>query len=562
MIYDIPSLNIMLQPGTTYSRVTRTIGFKLFLVFGIVQVVFFTLLTYNSIRVLESNLMQNVLGTATRLSDMIVRSTRYSMLLNRKDDVHEIIQSVGGQEGIRGIRVYNKQGEIIFSTVPAEIKTKVDINAEACVTCHQSRRLDRPELTSDALTRIFTPQSGDRVLALITPIYNQPECANASCHAHPGTKTILGVLDVKMSLSAVDAQIASTRDELVLLSIIVILSIGACSAIFIWFVVRRPVKKLIAGMESVSTGHLDERLAIPSHDEIGQLAEAFNNMTEDLQRAHAEITAWSHTLEAKVKEKTAALEKAHRQIVMVEKMASLGNLASSVAHELNNPLEGILTFARLLIKRIKKTTLPPEVVLTYTEDLKLMADEAQRCGNIVKNLLLFARHGSMSFQTVLLSTIAERCILLVNHHAQMHKVVLESKIIGGDDEVECDPNQIQQVMIGIMINAIEAISGVGLADGKVCIEIERQGAEMAIRIVDNGPGMTDEVKAHVFEPFFTTKSEGKGVGLGLAIAYGIIERHRGSIEVESATGKGTTFVITIPVRHTALGQAPAPAATT
>ena len=157
-------------------------------------------------------------------------------------------------------------------------------------------------------------------------------------------------------------------------------------------------------------------------DELGQLARAFNVMTEELARAREENTAWSQTLEQKVRQKTADLEGAHKQMVRVEKMASLGNLASSVAHELNNPLEGILTFARLLIKRIRKTSLPPEQIKTYCDDLKLVADEALRCGNIVKNLLVFARQGGMAFQTTGSGPLIDRCVLLMNHHAEMHNV--------------------------------------------------------------------------------------------------------------------------------------------
>ncbi|HEX9006415.1 MAG TPA: HAMP domain-containing sensor histidine kinase, partial [Bacteroidota bacterium] len=533
-----------------YSRLTRTIAFKLFLVICLVQTAVLGLLTFAIIQVQETSLMEHVMQNADQVSDMIARSTRYSMMLNRKEDVHEIIASVGGQPGIEGIRIYNKGGEVVFGTTQADLHTTVDKNAEACVICHTSTGLENPHWTSRKLSRIFANADGERVLGLITPIRNERHCADAACHAHPASKTILGVLDVKMSLSQVDTRLAESRNHLIWLSAGTVLLIGLISGGFIWLVIRRPVKQLIAGMDLVSTGHLDQRLEARSRDEIGQLAATFNKMTEELGRARAEITAWSQTLEAKVREKTADLEKAHRQMVRVEKMASLGNLASSVAHELNNPLEGILTFARLLSKRLRKTSLPPEDLLSYCEDLKLMGDEAQRCGNIVKNLLLFARQGGAAFQPVHVRTIVDRCALLVNHHAEMRGVRL---VVGssGDDSAECDGNQIQQVLIALMVNAVEAIAGSGMSGGVLTVSIEAAGPSLILRVIDNGPGMTDEVKAHIFEPFFTTKSEGKGVGLGLAIAYGIIDRHHGTIEVESAPGKGTTFTVTLPVKQPA-----------
>ncbi|MEK7671311.1 MAG: ATP-binding protein, partial [Bacteroidota bacterium] len=317
----------------------------------------------------------------------------------------------------------------------------------------------------------------------------------------------------------------------------------------IWLVIKRPVQKLVLGMQMISTGNLAHRLETGSHDEFGLLGKTFNRMSEDLELARKELTAWSNTLEQKVKEKTSDLEKAHRQLLRVEKMASLGNLASSVAHELNNPLEGILTFAKLLIKRIKKSSLKEEESKTYCDELRLVADEAQRCGNIVKNLLVFSRQPSVSLQTVRLSTIVERCSLLMTHHANMHGVELRTNNIE-DDTLECDPNQLQQALLALIVNAVETMSANAekAASGRVEIIAEHASTadNLVLRVTDNGIGMSEEVKAHIFEPFFTTKSEGKGVGLGLSIVYGIIERHHGHIEVESELGKGTTFRITLP----------------
>jgi two-component system NtrC family sensor kinase len=309
---------------------------------------------------------------------------------------------------------------------------------------------------------------------------------------------------------------------------------------------------MVASMVMVSGGHLDQQVRVGSNDELGQLACTFNEMTADLDKARRENTAWSNTLEQRIAEKTEELNRAHRQMVRVEKMVSLGNLASSVAHELNNPLEGILTFAKLLIKRINKSSMPPDESRQYTDDLRLVADEALRCGNIVKNLLVFARQGGTTFQTVRLGDIVHRCSMLVNHHAGMKNVRLTSTVTK-DDQLECDPEQIQQVLLALMMNAIEAMAGVpSRPDGgdlSVNVTWEEKTDALEIRISDTGVGMSEQIKAHIFEPFFTTKSEGKGVGLGLAIAYGIIQRHHGSVDVESAEGKGTTFLITLPAQQ-------------
>jgi two-component system NtrC family sensor kinase len=476
------------------------------------------------------------------------------MLMNRKEDVQNIVRSIRDEPGMAGVRIYNKMGEVVFSTVEADIGTKVDLTAEACISCHGKEGLEAPN--TQELSRIFTTSEGHRVLGQITPIRNEDQCSNADCHAHPPSKTILGVVDVKMTLTTIDEHLAKARNTLLSLSAAAVLLVGFVSGVFTWFVVRRPVKRLIAGMERVSSGHLDLRVNAGSRDELGQLARAFNTMTEELARAREEITSWSQTLEKKVKDKTADLERAHRQMVHVEKMASLGELASSVAHELNNPLEGILTFARLLNKRIQKTDLSQEEKDTYAQELRLIADEAARCGNIVKNLLIFSRHKAVAIQQAKLRPILERCVLLVNHHAQMNNVELKTSC-SEDVELECDSGQIQQLLIALMMNAIEAMPPAtqqmvrGLV--RVDIRMTEDSSSVLVQVQDTGMGMTEEVKAHIFEPFFTTKSEGKGVGLGLAIVYGIVERHHGAIEVQSEVGKGTTFGVTLPQKQPAEG---------
>ena len=530
-------------------RITQTIAFRLFLLIVSVQTIILAALTFATLRVQQDHLMDNVIVSANSISDLIARSTHYSMLLNRKEDVHNIITSLGGEPGIEGIRIYNKSGEVIFSTVSGEIHSAVDMNAEACVSCHGSNSLESPHASSAQLSRIFTKPGGDRVLGLITPIRNEASCANADCHAHPSSKTILGVLDVKMTLAQVDQRLQESRGQFFVLSIGAVLLVSLISGGFIWMVVRRPVKKLMKGMAMVSSGELGERLESNSRDELGRLAAAFNDMTEDLAKAREENRAWSNTLEQKVREKTTDLERAHKQMVGVERMASLGNLAATVAHELNNPLEGILTFARLVIKKMRKGALSEERVNSIIEELKLVADETQRCGNIVKNLLVFARQKGGAFQQIELKTIFDRCVLLMNHHAQMNSVTLHTSCPDGI-ALECDPNQIQQALIALMVNGIEAMTPTKEKPqgGELAVSASKseEAQTVVISVADTGIGMSEEVKAHIFEPFFTTKSEGKGVGLGLAVVFGIIERHHGTIEVDSSIGRGATFTIMLP----------------
>lgn len=533
---------------------TRTVAFRLFLLIASVAAVVLFVFTVVAIRIQQEHLFDQVFADADRLSNVITRSTRHSMLVNQKEDVQKIIGSIGGEPGIDGIRIYNKLGDVTFATVETDLHSRVDMSAEACVVCHPSDRLEDARPVGNQRSRIFRTANGERVLGLITPIRNEPACSNAACHAHPAEKTVLGVLDVKMSLARLDQEVQESTSRLIVFSIGAVLALSLISGLFIRRVVHKPVHKLITGMKQVASGKLDQSIAVEQSHEIGELARQFNNMTVELTRARTELTTWSDTLENKVKEKTRELEVANRQMLQVEKMASLGNLSASVAHELNNPLEGILTFARLLIKRIRKLPIPPEMAEDFTKDLTLVAEESQRCGSIVKNLLLFAHKGSGKMETARLRAILERCLALTSHHAKVNNVRMEIQC-AEDLQLECNGNELEQVLLALSVNAIEAMCGVPAdeAGGLLTIsayESKPDGAVL-IRVRDTGIGMNEELKSHIFEPFFTTKSQGKGVGLGLSLVYGIVERHHGSIAVESAPGKGTTFTITMPARQPA-----------
>jgi two-component system NtrC family sensor kinase len=538
-------------------RFSETIAFRLFLLIASVSALILATFTVVSIHLQRAESMDHVVLSARRISDVIARSTRYSMMLNHKEDVQSIVTSIGGQQGIEGIRIYNKQGVVAFATPLEDLHVTADLSAEACVTCHPTDKLQDAYPAGDQLTRIFTRTDGTRILGLITPIRNERACSDAACHAHPPEKTILGVLDVKMSLASVDTKLEESTTQLILLSIGAVLLVSLVSGGFIWMVVHRPVKQLTSAMRRAARGGFDQKIVVQSQNEIGELASQFNAMTTDLAAAREEITAWSSTLEAKVKQKSEELQRAHRHLLHVEKMASLGNLAASVAHELNNPLEGILTFARLLVKRILKSSLPADQIASYTGDLMLVADEAQRCGNIVKNLLLFARQRKEVFKETLLQPLVARCVMLMSHHAKVHSVEI-TVAIPDDVRLECNADEIEQVIVALMANAIEAMSGVSNHGGTLSIMAQNLGDdEVLIRLADTGIGMTEEIRAHIFEPFFTTKSNEKGVGLGLAVAYGIIQSHGGTIEVESSPGQGATFSIKLPRKqHAATGGQP------
>jgi two-component system NtrC family sensor kinase len=272
-------------------------------------------------------------------------------------------------------------------------------------------------------------------------------------------------------------------------------------------------------------------------------------MAGDLKAARREVTEWSGRLEEKVVEKTEELQRAQRQVLHMEKMASLGKLSATVAHELNNPLSGLLTYSRLVERALARQELPEEARSELGEYLRMMVSESTRCGQIVKNLLLFSRRdGGAELAPVDVEEVIARSLALVRHHLEISGVALRCEPFAGDPVLRADPGQLEQALVALFVNAVEAMSGPGCDEGELTVRAEGDAEAVRIHVGDTGVGIHPDVLPHIFEPFFSTKHEESGVGLGLAVVYGIVQRHGGSIEVDSEPGRGTTFHLTLPRR--------------
>jgi two-component system NtrC family sensor kinase len=446
------------------------------------------------------------------------------------------------EPGMVKVRILDQQGRVSYSTDSAEVSHVLDKRAEACYGCHtQSQplaRLNRPDRF-----RIYR-NGGQRVLGIITPIENQPSCSNSDCHAHPASQQVLGVLDTNLSLAKTDAQLAVSSARMLYYTAGALLMVAVLSWLFVWRVVGKPIKALENGTEHLAQGELGYQIDVRSQDEVGDLAHSFNGMSLQLRAANEEIVTWAKTLEDRVVQKTTELRRAHDHMLQVEKMASIGKMAAVVAHEVNNPLSGILTYAKLLRKWVGSGQAAREKREEAMQCLDLIAAESRRCGELVKNLLILSRTAPMNVQSTDLRAVIDRCLLLVRHQLELGGIELQLKLAQDLPRVPCDPAQIEQVVLALIMNAIDAMP----RGGNLWLEtqLSNDETEIEIQVRDDGAGIAPDILPRIFEPFLTTKESGRGVGLGLAISRGIVERHNGRIEVESELGRGTTFTVTLP----------------
>lgn len=264
--------------------------------------------------------------------------------------------------------------------------------------------------------------------------------------------------------------------------------------------------------------------------EIIQVVEFWRGITDE----------FSNRLDSQVKEIKADVQK----LVQEDRMMSLGKLAASCAHEINNPIQGLLTFSHYMLSVLEDGPLSAEDFENFKRHLSLMANELERCGDIVSGLLSFSRESSVAYRQVDLNEILDAVLSLTRHKLELQEIQLETEISSRPLMMEGDVSQLQQCFLNLMFNAMEAITGSGRV--KVVSRLETGPGCVTVEIHDTGYGIPDDVRDRLFDPFFTTKAQGQGTGLGLSISYGVIKNHKGTIHFNSRVGKGTTFIIKFP----------------
>ena len=494
---------------------------------------------------LYNEIVSKVSDHVTQLSEVISKSTRFAMLQNQPAYVDRIIHDVANQGKIARIRVLSNDGTIIFSTNTAEVGLTAGGSADTCVDCDQHQP-PIGQLIRGNRTWTFKGADGRSFLSSAEVIRNEPSCYNAACHQHSKETPVLGVLDIIYPLEDVNRRLRASTAWIAGVSLTFILIASLSIGFFVHRLVYLPLRDLESGAQRLSAGNLDEPIPVRSHDEFGKLASVFNGMTDALRKSREQLREWGHTLEQRVESRTQELRRAQAETMRGEKLASVGLLASGVAHELNNPLTGILTFSHLLRQKMPDKS-------TDAEDMDLVIRETKRCAAIIKRLLDFAREKQPEKKFTDLNQVIDDTVQIVERPAHLRDIEINVDLDRTLPPIWIDADQIKQVVMNMLVNAQHAVEEKGsitvttrrAQDPRAAATEDRP--MVAISIVDTGCGIPEANLRRIFDPFFTSKDVGKGTGLGLSVSHGIIEAHTGLIEVESKVGEGSTFRVYLPL---------------
>lgn len=307
--------------------------------------------------------------------------------------------------------------------------------------------------------------------------------------------------------------------------------------------ISAPLKKLEEAAKKIESGDYKANFSLKAPSEIENLSVSLNQMAKELEKEKRELENWTDTLETKVEERTDQLKRINEQLFRSEKLASLGKLAAGVAHEINNPLTGVLTNSSLLLEDLEEGD-------PRRDDVQVIVNETIRCREIVKRLLDFARQTKPQKKLTNINSLIDNIILLVRNQASFRNITIKKNLDENIPLIMADLDQIQQVFINLILNASEAMAKGGTLF--ITSRFSKSGDFIEVEFKDTGCGISAKDRAKIFDPFYTTKEH--GTGLGLSISYGITERHGGNITVESVEGAGTTFIIHLPVNAEEEGE--------
>jgi two-component system NtrC family sensor kinase len=481
----------------------------------------------------------------------IVQGALYhSMLTNDRSALQNTLDIINTLPGIEDVNMYDNNDNLVYSPFTPE---SAEHNNPNCKECHADLNTMFPRneksfriVNMDTECAMSAKNYDFRLLLIHTPILNERSCYTSSCHAHQESDAVLGSFVIRIPLEDLDSALKKSSLNFYLLAALTTFLLLSFLMFFLRRNIKNPLNAIIRASEAVTKGDRSTRLEIQPDNvrDMKMVASAFNEMLDSLQSATNELQNWSQQLEYKVQKKSEEISEMQNELIHVERIASLGKLSSSVAHEINNPLSGVLTYTKLVNKQLRKANLEEDEKEPMLKYLKVIEDETKRCGDIVKGLLDFSRKDPSDFKDIHLHRILKETYTLLDHQMKISNISFHADFSAEYDLVNCSENQLKQACIAILLNASEAVS----ENAEILMKTSNpDDKSIKLQITDNGVGINHEDIPHIFEPFFSAKEKASGIGLGLAIVHGIVQSHNGKVEVDSEPGKGTTISITLPL---------------
>ena len=528
--------------SSIYGQVVLTItilSIVLFVSFGII---------FRSVN--EGYLNTVIQQSGNNIGSIVEGALYHSMLTNDRSALQNTLDIINTLPGIEDVNMYDNQDNLVHSSFSEDTIMHSNPN---CKDCHSNINSMFPSkeksfriVNMDSECEMSQKNYDYRLLLIRSPILNEKSCYTSACHAHKETDEVLGSFVIRIPLEDLDTSLEKSSIDFFLMAALATLLLVTFLMFYMRKNIKNPLNEIIKASLAVSKGDKSKRLEIkPNHvRDMKMVASAFNEMLDNLQLATNELQNWSQQLEYKVQKKSEELSEMQNELIHVERIASLGKLSSSVAHEINNPLSGVLTYTKLVNKQLRKLNADDTEKMPMLKYLKVIEEETKRCGDIVKGLLDFTSKNQVDFKTSPLHKVLREAYTLMDHQMKMSNISFFTDFSATKDLIHCNENQIKQACIAVLMNASEAV----FENGEILMKTSNPDENnIELEIKDNGVGINPEDITHIFEPFFSAKEKASGIGLGLAIVHGIVQSHNGKIEVDSELGKGTTISILFPL---------------
>ena len=502
-------------------------------------------------RSVNEEYMKSVISENGNNIGFLVEGALYrSMLENNRTSLQSTLDVINTMSGIDDVNMYDNKNNLVYTSISNDTTNHSNPDCKSChkdfATMFSAKTRSYRIIDADSECIMNPNNNNSRHLLIKSPILNDKSCYTSACHAHSQNEEVLGSLIIKMPLKGLDNALKKSTTDYTLLAALMTFLLLLFLIFFTNKKIKNPLNALIKASEAVAKGDKSTRLEIKPNQlsDMRMVSYAFNGMLDNLQSATTELQNWSQQLEYKVQKKSEELGQAQNELINIERIASLGKLSLSVAHEINNPLAGILIYTKLIYKQLGNQDFDPAKKETMLKHLKLIENETKRCGDIVKGLLDFSRKDQNGFEPRHLHEILHETFELMSHPMKVANISFLADFNAKADLISCSPNQIKQICIAILVNASEAVG----ENGEVLIRtLNPDEDHVRIEITDNGVGISEDDIPHIFEPFFSTKEKESGIGLGLAIVHGIVQSHKGKTDVKSIPGKETTISITLPL---------------